>query len=403
MGRIEAPYNDVTETDKKRYCSVIIEMMEFLVKRIENLPPEISLPEMKYKTWDSTMQSLRRENANLKEQVEEERKRNKKLRKSVTNIEQSSSITDELKSEINRLERELEKEKSKSKKSFTPFGKHKNMTKVNSPRELLQAVDGSDVTDVPTKLNEREVELESENGRLKNQIQELKHFTQNLEIERKVLLERLSEISTNKRAPADKTENGSDLDPQMSSSVATRFSDLFIKDWATAYKVLSSVVKNDRKVTYLLLQCLMNAFNICNTKANEQRRRLHEENLTEGLLDPDLVQDTPRQIIEMQINEAPETLPEITRICRDRISRLSSYPPEVTHYVDSCVEICWFMVIQSPPFYLSCIAPPGEMVDTSKYTFYRTSGRYVDFVVWPILFDREGGTVISKGVVQGRN
>lgn len=68
---------------------------------------------------------------------------------------------------------------------------------------------------------------------------------------------RLSEISTNKRAPADKTENGADLDPQMSSSVATRFSDLFIKDWATAYKVLSSVVKNDRKVTYLLLQCLM--------------------------------------------------------------------------------------------------------------------------------------------------
>ena len=32
---------------------------------------------MKYKTWDSTMQSLRRENANLKEQVEEERKRNR--------------------------------------------------------------------------------------------------------------------------------------------------------------------------------------------------------------------------------------------------------------------------------------------------------------------------------------
>ena len=32
---------------------------------------------MKYKTWDSTMQSLRRENANLKEQVEEERNKNK--------------------------------------------------------------------------------------------------------------------------------------------------------------------------------------------------------------------------------------------------------------------------------------------------------------------------------------
>ena len=134
-----------------------------------------------------------------------------KLRKSVTNIEQSSSITDELKSEINRLERELEKEKSKSKKSFTPFGKHKNMTKVNSPRELLQAVDGSDVTDVPKKLNEREVELESENGRLKNQIQELKHFTQNLEIERKVLLERLTmkfiPVDSQRKVPFTNREN----------------------------------------------------------------------------------------------------------------------------------------------------------------------------------------------------
>lgn len=126
-------------------------------------------------------------------------------------MEQSSSITDELKSEINRLERELEKEKSKSKKSFTPFGKHKNMTKVNSPRELLQAVDGSDVTDVPTKLNEREVELESENGRLKNQIQELKHFTQNLEIERKVLLERLTmiiiSVDSQRKVPFTNREN----------------------------------------------------------------------------------------------------------------------------------------------------------------------------------------------------
>lgn len=43
MGRIEAPYNDVTETDKKRYCSVIIEMMEFLVKRIENVSTLVPL------------------------------------------------------------------------------------------------------------------------------------------------------------------------------------------------------------------------------------------------------------------------------------------------------------------------------------------------------------------------
>lgn len=39
------------------------------------LPPEISLPETKHKTWDSGMQNLRGENAKLKEQLEEERKK----------------------------------------------------------------------------------------------------------------------------------------------------------------------------------------------------------------------------------------------------------------------------------------------------------------------------------------
>lgn len=37
IGRIEAPYIDPTETDKRRFCSVIIEMMEFVVRRIENV------------------------------------------------------------------------------------------------------------------------------------------------------------------------------------------------------------------------------------------------------------------------------------------------------------------------------------------------------------------------------
>lgn len=38
------------------------------------LPPEVSMPEMKYKTWDSAMQNLERENANLKDQLEKEKK-----------------------------------------------------------------------------------------------------------------------------------------------------------------------------------------------------------------------------------------------------------------------------------------------------------------------------------------
>ncbi|XP_062594687.1 putative protein tag-278 [Saccostrea cucullata] len=397
IGRIEAPYNDPSETDKRRYCSVIIEMMEFVVRRIEHLPPEISLPETKYKTWDSTIQNLRRENANLKEQLNEEKEKLKKLRHSRLAEEHSSKI-EELKSKINRLQKDLDKEKSNSRRTITPFGNHRNMKRVGTSREVLEVenIQGYDA-------KEREVELEAENGILKSQIQELKHFSQNLETERKALLDRLSELSTTKPVIKNSAKEPRQVESKTSSSVSRRYSDLFSKDWSSAYRVLMTVLKTDRKVAFLLLQCLINAFNICKSKADQQRRKLHEENLTEGLLDPNLIKDTPRQIIEMQVKSAPETLPEITQICRDRISKLSSYPPEVTQYVDSCAEICWFMVIQNPPFSLSWEAPPGEMVDTSKFNFYRTSGRYVDFVVWPVLYDQNGSTVIAKGVVQGRN
>jgi hypothetical protein len=35
--RIDAPYHDVTETDKRRYCVLVIELLEFAVTRAENV------------------------------------------------------------------------------------------------------------------------------------------------------------------------------------------------------------------------------------------------------------------------------------------------------------------------------------------------------------------------------
>eukprot|EP00105_Crassostrea_gigas_P023116 XP_011442850.1 PREDICTED: uncharacterized protein LOC105339133 isoform X2 [Crassostrea gigas] len=350
--RIETSSSDVTETDKTRYCRLIIEIMEFVVKRIEN-----------------------------------------KLRESQITKGQYSLQLDELKLKISKLEEELDKERTKSKTNTLPFWQ--NMTKTNTPRKLID--------NEKQKPSKREVELESEKEKLKTQIQEQKHCIQNLEIERKNLYDRLSKLSFSNTASKDETEEALEPFPPVLPSMATRYSDLFVNGWTTAYKTLTSVVMSDHKVTQLLLQCLTNAFSICKTKAEQQRRILQDENLTEGLSNPAFIQDNPRQIMEMQIKNASEIIPEITKICRDKIPLLGSYPPEVAKYADDCVDLCWSMVIQSPLFHLSWASPHGEMVDTSKYTFYRTSGHYVDYVVWPVLLDCEGGTVVSKGVVQGRN
>lgn len=55
---------------------------------------------------------------------------------------------------------------------------------------------------------------------------------------------------------------------------------------------------------------LQNAFSICKTKAEQ----LQDENLTEGLSNPAFIQDNPRQIMEMQIKNASEIIPEITKV-----------------------------------------------------------------------------------------
>ncbi|XP_061166754.1 uncharacterized protein LOC133175659 [Saccostrea echinata] len=63
MLKVDAPYPDITETEKRRYCCIVIELLEFAVKRAENLPVEVSFSNLP--TWNN----LQKENRILKKQV----------------------------------------------------------------------------------------------------------------------------------------------------------------------------------------------------------------------------------------------------------------------------------------------------------------------------------------------
>ena len=79
-------------------------------------------------------------------------------------------------------------------------------------------------------------------------------------------------------------------------------------------------------------------------------------------------------------------------------------PPYTTDavqtYINTCVELCWYMVVQDPPVVMRRDRP--SMFDTRLYREYTSRGQYVDFVVWPTLYLHEGGAVLAKGVAQGR-
>lgn len=43
ISRVDAPYLQITETEKHRYCVIVIELLEFAVKRAENVNNDIDI------------------------------------------------------------------------------------------------------------------------------------------------------------------------------------------------------------------------------------------------------------------------------------------------------------------------------------------------------------------------
>ncbi|KAH3881001.1 hypothetical protein DPMN_004924 [Dreissena polymorpha] len=58
------------------------------------------------------------------------------------------------------------------------------------------------------------------------------------------------------------------------------------------------------------------------------------------------------------------------------------------------------MVVQGPPMCFDWSTKEGSQFDANLYKQYTTSGKVVEFVVWPTLFLHNDGPVIAKGVAQ---
>ena len=67
-------------------------------------------------------------------------------------------------------------------------------------------------------------------------------------------------------------------------------------------------------------------------------------------------------------------------------------------YIENCVKMCYFAVVQDPPMYLDF--EPGGVFDRLAFKEFTKSGTRVDYLVWPALYLYKDGPLLSKGVVQ---
>ncbi|KAH3838974.1 hypothetical protein DPMN_112392 [Dreissena polymorpha] len=76
----------------------------------------------------------------------------------------------------------------------------------------------------------------------------------------------------------------------------------------------------------------------------------------------------------------------------------------VKEYWHKCLEICWLMAIQDPPVSMETNAERhGEVFDYGRYRHYTKPGKYIDFIVWPALNVTTEGSILYKGVAQGKD
>ncbi|XP_060589659.1 uncharacterized protein LOC132744884 [Ruditapes philippinarum] len=71
-------------------------------------------------------------------------------------------------------------------------------------------------------------------------------------------------------------------------------------------------------------------------------------------------------------------------------------------YIQKCVNICWSMYRHNPPVFIELPElKESTPFDTNKYKPYTSSGKFIDYIVWPALYLHEDGPLLCKGVAQG--
>lgn len=70
----------------------------------------------------------------------------------------------------------------------------------------------------------------------------------------------------------------------------------------------------------------------------------------------------------------------------------------VIDFANKVVEVIWLMVVQDPPMVVHWLEPKQTVVK-QHFKYFKRKGPVVQQTVWPAIFSKDGGDLLSKGVV----
>lgn len=253
------------------------------------------------------------------------------------------------------------------------------------------------------KIDALKQEHSLEVNTLKSDLQSHRSQVKKLTLEKKEALTRLSELAGRKLL--DNNPNIADLSTEIRpTKIGENFMQIYDNEWTDAFEELAQNGQDDKKCIDTLLKILKEAFEHTEIKAKnfeakmitiisscsvDQRKSKTEESITKeeiGLI---------RQLKKVSAKRTKTAI-------QDEFVKEKTWIKwqKSKIFAEKCVEMCWYMVIQTPPMALMFDMKHMHPFDEKYYKKYMTSGDRFDFLVWPCTLLHKDGPIVAKGIAE---
>ncbi|BFZ14553.1 hypothetical protein BsWGS_17592 [Bradybaena similaris] len=201
------------------------------------------------------------------------------------------------------------------------------------------------------------------------------------------------------------------------SNIAVAYTTLESQEWMDAKESLEECSDDEEDITKFLCDLLLKSYQassgvvqsvekiIAHILANPASAvsLLAGVHVTSSGQLPDDVSDFVYQKLRASFdNINTKVLADLTKAAVDSSSSLvSRFPdPPLQNYVQQCGALTWQMVIQRPPMKL-CYS--DSRFDEAKHKLWwscdQAKAKKINYFIWPVLYDYEGGNLMVKGCV----
>ncbi|KAL3879326.1 hypothetical protein ACJMK2_031626, partial [Sinanodonta woodiana] len=242
-----------------------------------------------------------------------------------------------------------------------------------------------------------------------------------LTVEKDKLLKRLNTIEQDTRTHGNVNANLSDAESR--TKLNASYSELYDNEWTEAFDELTTDNKiTDKDAIMILLKVLMTSFQNCREVTwGRYERLIHVASSVDikhvsSVSSAKHITRTQNMNIDLMHDikgiwlKATQELKEIAAeplysVIEASLDMNITVMPMTSKYLKRCIDLGWQMGVQEKPLHLDGFVEidsyAGKSFDKDKFRAYTRYGSHIAFVVWPTLYEYEGGPILGKGVAQG--